>query len=88
MGPRSVSSHTHDAPSAGTRSGMIWRRQPKTTSGSIWPMTWRVDTGAGAGALSTQPSGAETENTDSDPELFGMSPATAQARPNMVYAAA
>ena len=34
-------------PSAGTRSGMIWRRQPNTTSGSIWPMTWRAVTGEG-----------------------------------------
>ena len=38
-------------PSAGTRSGTAWRRQPNITSGSIWPMTWREATGAGFGAF-------------------------------------
>ena len=49
--PRTLRFHRQEVPSAGTRSGIAWRRQPNTTSGSIWPMTWRDATGAGFGAL-------------------------------------
>ena len=76
--------HRHDVPSAGTRSGMIWRRQPNTTSGSIWPMTWREATALGFGAFRMQPSGAETVSGSSEPALFGMCVATTQPRPNTV----
>ena len=41
VAPRMVIFQRQDAPSAGTRSGAAWARQPKETSGSIWPMTWR-----------------------------------------------
>ena len=71
-------------PSAGTRSGIAWRRQPNTTSGSIWPMTWREATGAGFGALRIEPSGADTVSGASEPALFGMRAATMQPRPNTV----
>ena len=47
VAPRMVMFHRHDAPSAGTRSGAACARQPKATSGSIWPMTWREQTGDG-----------------------------------------
>ena len=43
--PRSGGFHKADAPSAVTRSGTAWCRQPIMRSGSRWPITWRTDTG-------------------------------------------
>ena len=34
-----------EAPSAATRVGTVWCRQPIIRSGSRWPMTWRTETG-------------------------------------------
>ena len=76
--------HRHEVPSAGTRSGMAWARQPNTTSGSIWPVTWRMHTAAGLRALRMQPSGADTVSGASEPALLGMRLATMQPRPNTV----
>ena len=76
--------HRHEVPSAGTRSGIAWARQPNTTSGSIWPMMWRMQTAAGLAALRMQPSGADTVSGASEPALLGMRAATMQPRPNTV----
>ncbi|MNF03425.1 hypothetical protein D3C80_2027410 [compost metagenome] len=73
-----------DAPSAGTFSGANWRRQPNTTSGSIWPSTWRMATGAGRWALRMQTSGADTVNRSSEPELFGMPGISADISANVL----
>ena len=43
--PRNGGFHSADAPSAVTRSGTAWCRQPIIRSGSRWPITWRTDTG-------------------------------------------
>jgi hypothetical protein len=63
---------------------MTWARQPNTTSGSIWPVTWRMQTAAGLRALRMQPSGADTVSGSSEPALLGMLLATMQPRPNTV----
>ena len=76
--------HRHDVPSAGTRSGTTWRRQPKVTSGSIWPMTWREATALGLGAFRIVSAGADTVSGSSEPALLGMCVATTQPRPNTV----
>ncbi len=43
--PRNGGFHSAEAPSAVTRSGTAWCRQPIIRSGSRWPITWRTDTG-------------------------------------------
>lgn len=73
-----------EVPSAGTRSGIAWRRQPKAMSGNICPATCRAATGAGFNAFSRLPGGAETVSGASDPALFGMPAATTQPRPKTV----
>ena len=64
--------HRHEVPSAGTRSGMIWRRQPNTTSGSIWPMTWRMHDRRGLRRIEDAALGADTVSGPSEPALFGI----------------
>ncbi len=71
-------------PSAGTRPGSAWSRQPYTTSGSICPITERAYTAAGCVALRMVPSGAVTRTASSVPVLFGMCGATTQFTPNVV----
>jgi hypothetical protein len=78
--------HKQDVPSAGTPSGIAWRRQPNTTSGSIWPMMLRACTAAGNGAFRMQPSGAVTRMVASEAALFGMRGPTMHFTPNVVYA--
>ena len=51
------------------------------TSGSIWPITWRVATAQGGGALRIEPAGAVTRTGASEPALFGMAPPTTQRTP-------
>ncbi len=46
--PRNGGFHRHDEPSAATRPGTAWSRQPIIRSGSSWPTTWRTATGSGA----------------------------------------
>ncbi len=50
-------STTHEAPSAVTRSGTAWCRQPIIRSGSSWPTTWRTDTGVGPRRVQDAPLG-------------------------------
>ena len=76
--------HRHDVPSAGTRSGITWRRQPNTMSGSIWPSTWRDFTAAGFWAFRIVSGGAHTVRGSSDPALLGIWLDTTQPRPNTV----
>ena len=83
-GPRTLRFQRQDVPSAGTRSGIAWRRHPKTTSGSICPITWRDRTGAGGCAFNMQSLGALTVRGPSEPALFGMRAATMQPRPKTV----
>ena len=53
-----------------------------TTSGSIWPMTWRAVTAQGRGAFRMHPSGAVTRTVASEPALFGIVAPTMQRTPN------
>ena len=71
-------------PSAGTAPSIAWARHPNTTSGSIWPVTWRTATGAGYSALRIVPGGAVTRIGTSDPALLGTRGATMQRTPNEV----
>src|SRR6516165_7841641 len=73
--------HRHELPSAGTLSGIAWCRQPNITSGSSWPVTWRVATGAGHLTLRMQSSGAEMRMTESEPSLLGTFGATMHFTP-------
>src|SRR5262249_9532103 len=82
--PTACRFHRHDVPSAGTPPPSAWRRQPNTTWGSIWPVTWRAATGDGGLALRIVPSGALTRITDSEPALFGTLGATMHFTPNEV----
>ena len=82
--PRNCTIQSEAAPSAGTRSGIAWCRQPNTRSGSMWPMTWRAATGQGRGTLRMEPSGADTVSGASEPALLGMSLATMHLRPKLV----
>ena len=84
--PRRTGFHRHEVPSAGTRSGMTWPRHPSTTSGSIWPMTWRPVTAHGCGALRIVPTGAVTRTGASEPALFGMREPMTQRTPKLAYA--
>src|SRR3954452_21017883 len=84
--PRSCGTHSADAPSAGAPLVSAWRRQPNTTSGSMWPITWRMATAQGRGAFKIEPSGALTVIGASEPALFGMPGATRHFTPNAVYA--
>jgi hypothetical protein len=79
--PRSVGIHRQDVPSAGTRPSLACSRQPSMTSGSIWPITWRVATAQGGGALRIEPAGAVTLTGASEPALFGTPPPTTQRTP-------
>ncbi len=79
---RSETSHRHAVPSAGTRPGRALCRQPNITSGSVWPIMWRIATGAGSWALTMQPAGATTRIGSSEPALFGISGPTMQRMPN------
>jgi len=79
--PRIIGFHIVPAPSAGTRSGITWARQPKIRSGSIWPTVWRADTGSGRCTLRMDPTGALTVTAESDPALQGTSGATMQLMP-------
>src|SRR5260370_22777656 len=73
--------HRHDVPSAGTRSGTTWRRQPKVTSGSIWPMTWREATALGLCALRIVSAAPDTVSGSSASPLFGICVAPTQPPP-------
>ena len=79
--PRSGGFHRQDEPSAVTRSGTAWCRQPIIRSGSSWPMTWRTETGLGRGAFRMQPSGMRMRNGARLAVLFGMSGATTHLMP-------
>ena len=72
--------------SAGIRPGRACARQPKATSGSIWPMTCRAVTGLGCTGCTADPGSATARNTLSEPWLFGTSGATMHLRPKQVYA--
>ena len=80
--PKRYSVQLHDAPSAGTPPGSACARQPKITSGSICPTTWRTATGAGCAAFRIEPSGARMRIVASDPSLFGTAGATMHFTPN------
>src|SRR5262249_15312529 len=80
--PRSCSDQIQNAPLAGTVSGMICARQPNTTSGSIWPITWRAATGAGHCTLTIDPTGPLVSITFSEPALLGTSGASAARMAN------
>src|SRR5688572_20867383 len=82
----SLTDQSEAEPSAGTRPGMIWCRQPNATSGSMCPMIARAITGLGAFALTMQPSGASMRIVESDPALFGIDGPTMHFTPNAVYA--
>jgi hypothetical protein len=82
--PAATMFHNDDVPSAGTRPGRIWCRQPNTVSGNIWPTTWRAFTAYGCGAFSTQPAGALTRTTSSEPALLGTSGPMMQRTPKDV----
>ncbi len=84
QGPVASRFHSDEVPSAGTRSGTAWARQPNTASGSICPMTWRTLTAAGWGALRMHPSGAVTRTTSREPVLLGMAGPTMHRTPNEV----
>ena len=71
----------HDAPSAGATPGSACSKQPSTTSGSIWPIACRAETGAGNSAFRMQPAGARTVTSASEPALFGTSLPTTQRTP-------
>ena len=73
-----------DVPSAGTIPGSACSMQPKTTSGSMWPMVERATTAAGCGALTIVFSGAVTRIASSVPALFGMRGATTHFTPKEV----
>jgi hypothetical protein len=67
--------HSAAAPSARTRPGKACAKAPSTRSGTIWPITWRTDTGAGRSAFRIL-TGEDTVNGSSEAQLFGMSGAT------------
>src|SRR5262249_19570005 len=84
--PLSERFQRHDVPSAGTRLGTAWSKQPKTMSGTIWPVICRAATGAGFCAFRMQFSGAETRTSDSVPSLFGRCGATMHFTAKDAYA--
>ena len=82
--PDRPSTHMLPAPSAGTLPSSGWSKQPNTSSGSIWPMTWRAVTARGRSGWTIESSGQETVTTSSEPALFGMPGATTHFTPNEV----
>jgi hypothetical protein len=79
--PRSGGFHSAEAPSAFTRSGTAWCRQPIIRSGSSWPTTWRTETGKGRGAFRMQRSGIRMWKGEREAQLFGISGATTHLMP-------
>ncbi len=81
--PRSGGFHKQDEPSAVTRSGTAWCRQPIIRSGSNCPTTCRTETGLGRGAFKIEPSGIRKRNGSRLAVLFGISGATTHLMPKL-----
>ena len=81
--PRNGGFHRHDDPSAVTRFGTAWCRQPIIRSGNSWPSTWRTATAAGRGAFRMQPAGMCMWNGARLAVLLGMPGATTHLMPKL-----
>ena len=79
--PRSGGFHSAEEPSAFTRPGTAWCRQPIIRSGINCPTTCRTDTGYGRGAFRMQPVGISIRKGASEAQLFGTSGATTHLIP-------
>ena len=82
--PERPSTHMLPAPSAGTLPPSGSSKQSNTSSGSIWPITWRAVTARGRSGCTIESSGAATVTTSSEPALFGMPGATMHFTPKEV----
>ena len=79
--PRTSRVHRIDDDSAMTRSGTAWASAPITASGRKSPIRWRLATGAGRTAFSSEPSGAVMVTGRNEPALFGTWGATTHFTP-------